>query len=149
MKLESEIKQSKFKSEREKLVVNILFTHSWLSGTMQELFKSNGITMQQYNILRILRGQQPNPSTLNLLRDRMIDKQSDVSRLVDRLLKKKLITRKPSKEDRRKMDVNISASGLKLLETMDAQADRMFDVTQALSEKEVGTVNDLLDKLRG
>lgn len=91
MKIEDAIKQSKFKNEYEKLVVNILYTAGWIELEISRIFKEYGITIQQYNILRILRGQYPKPATINMLIDRMIDKMSNASRLVDKLLAKKLV----------------------------------------------------------
>lgn len=149
MKLEEEIKQSKFRNEYHKLAVNIFYTYSWLLNLQTQLFKKFKITSNQYNILRILRGQHPNPATINLLKDRMIDKMSDVSRLVERLRKKGLVKRELCKNDRRRVDVVITDKGLKLLSDIDKLNDEYDSFFKNLSVTESKTLNDLLDKLRG
>jgi DNA-binding MarR family transcriptional regulator len=149
MKLEEEIQQKRFASPRAKLSVNLIYTYHWLVSKNHDFFKDHDITMQQFNILRILRGQYPNPCTIQLLKDRMLDKQSDVSRLVDRLVLKGHVERQVCEKDRRKMDVLISPSGLQLLETLDPLVRRMDDHASHLSESEVEALNDLLDKMRG
>lgn len=149
MKLEDEIKQKKFKDAYAKLAVNILFTHGWLSNIESDLFKEHDITIPQYNILRILRGQYPNPASINLLKDRMLDKMSDASRLVDRLIKKEYVERKICKFDRRKAEVIITPKGLDVLANMDKLEDQYKVVFSTLSKKEINLLNDLLDKLRG
>ncbi|MBI5807261.1 MAG: MarR family transcriptional regulator [Ignavibacteriales bacterium] len=149
MKLEEEIKQSKFRNEYHKLAVNIFYTYSWLLNLQTQLFKKFKITSNQYNILRILRGQHPNPATINLLKDRMIDKMSDASRLVERLRKKGLVKRELCKNDRRRVDVVITDKGLKLLSDIDKLNDEYDSFFKNLSVTESKTLNDLLDKLRG
>ena len=148
MSLEEEIK-SKFRSPGQKVAVNVLYTYNWLVGEMQEVFKPFGVTMQQFNILRILRGQFPNPCAITTLKERMIDKKPDVSRLLDRLVSKNLVDRKQCKDDRRKMDVVISEEGLELLSTMDDQMEKLDRVVSRLSPEEMDTLNRLLDKMRG
>lgn len=149
MKLEEEIKQSKFRNEYHKLAVNIFYTYSWLLNLQTQLFKKFKITSNQYNILRILRGQHPTPATINLLKDRMIDKMSDASRLVERLRKKGLVKRELCKNDRRRVDVVITDKGLKLLSDIDKLNDEYDSFFKNLSVTESKTLNDLLDKLRG
>lgn len=149
MKLEDEIQTKRFMSNRHKLNVNILYTSNWLTNHHQPTFKARGLTLQQFNILRILRGQFPNASTIQLLKERMMDKQSDVSRLVDRLCKKGLVERTVCKNDRRKMDVLISQAGLDLLAQMDPEIENLNDVFKELTTEEVDQLNSLLDKLRG
>lgn len=149
MKLEEEIKQSKFRNEYHKLAVNIFYTYSWLLNLQSKLFKKFKITSNQYNILRILRGQYPNPATINLLKDRMIDKMSDASRLVERLRKKGLVKRELCENDRRRVDVIITDKGLKLLSDIDKLNDEYDSFFKNLSLTESKTLNDLLDKLRG
>lgn len=149
MKLEEEIKVKQFQSSRHKLNVNLLYTYNWMVSKQQALFKQFGLTLQQYNILRILRGQHPKPCTIQLLKERMLDKQSDVSRLVDRLTKKNLVQRSVCQDDRRKMDVLISEDGLSLLAEMDPEVSRMDDYLMTLTDEEVDQLNALMDKLRG
>jgi DNA-binding MarR family transcriptional regulator len=149
MKLEEEINQKKFRNEYHKLAVNILYTHGWLVNHHAEHLKKSGITGAQFNILRILRGQHPNPASINLLKERMLDKMSDASRLVERLLQKNLVDRKICPGDRRRVEVIITERGLNLLKELD-QKDDEFDVLfKNLDENEVKAANDLLDKMRG
>ncbi len=108
MKLEEEIKQKKFRNEFHKLAVNIIYTHSWLEYNISKFFKKFNITSNQFNILRILRGQYPEPVSINLLKERMLDIMSDASRLVDRLVAKGLVKRTTCVNDRRKVDVIIT-----------------------------------------
>ena len=149
MKLEEEIAQRKFRNDRHKLIVNILYTHGWLTALHTEIFRKQSITTQQFNVLRILRGQYPNPASIKLIRNRMLDKMSDASRIVDKLQIKGLVERKTSDYDRRHTDVFITKKGLKVLSALD-KCDKLFDNhTANLSLKETGVLNTLLDKLRG
>jgi DNA-binding MarR family transcriptional regulator len=149
MKLEEEIKQKKFRNEYHKLAVNILYTHGWFANALSSFFKKHGITAAQYNILRILRGQYPNPASINLLKERMLDKMSDASRLVERLLQKDFVDRKICPGDRRRVEVVITEKGLKLLEEIDQCNDDADKIFNKLSSGEATALNDLLDKLRG
>jgi DNA-binding MarR family transcriptional regulator len=149
MKLEDEISQKKFRCEAHKLGVNLIFTFNWLDARYVNFFKGYGITGQQFNILRILRGQYPNPATIKLLKDRMLDKMSDASRIVEKLRLKGLVVRDISKEDRRHCDVQISDKGLNLLAEIDKQNEWLDSFCATLSDSEVKQLNDLLDKLRG
>lgn len=147
MKIEDEIK-SKFKSEYHKLLVNIHLTSSRIMEQMQSELKSHGLTGTQYNVLRILRGQGDNAVSIGLIKDRMIERNSDVSRIVDRLVIKKLIERKENSEDRRQKDVRISKKGLTILSKIDEMDDQIKESLGHLSTAEVTTLNDLLDKAR-
>jgi DNA-binding MarR family transcriptional regulator len=149
MRLEDEIKQESFRNEYHKLAVNILFTHGWLMNKIQQILSRFDLTPQQFNLLRILRGQYPSTASISLLKDRMLDKMSDASRLVDRLIQKGLVERKICESDRRKVDVVITKKGLKLLEKIDETDSEMDGYLQNLSESEAKKLNDLLDKLRG
>lgn len=148
MKLEDEISQPKFKSEYQKAALNVIYTCNWFTTQHSAKLKPHGITQQQYNILRILRGQFPNPASIKLLKERMMDKMSDASRLVEKLRLKGLIERKVNKADRRNVDVVINQNGLDLLKSLD-YLDENFKELIALSDTEVKQLNDLLDKLRG
>ena len=149
MKLEDEIKQKKFKNEFHKLAVNLIFTHGWLLDHQAKFFKKFGITGAQYNILRILRGQHPNPASINLLKERMLDKMSDASRLVERLKQKGLVEREVCTEDRRRVEVVINDKGLNLLKEMDKIEDRFEQIFKGIGNSEAKSLNDLLDRLRG
>lgn len=149
MKLEEEIKQSKFRNEYHKLAANLIYTYGWLSNIQSKLFSKYHITSNQYNILRILRGQYPNPATINLLKERMLLKTSDASRLVERLRVKGLVKRDLSSHDRRSVDVIITEKGLKLLSMIDKLNEKSDAIFKNLSSGEAKIINDLLDKLRG
>ncbi len=148
MGLEQDIKQSKFKNEFSKVVVNLIFTNNWMNETQSKMFKKNGLTSPQFNVLRILRGQYPKPVTINLIIDRMLDRMSNASRIVDKLEKKGLVVRKQCASDRRAVDVIISEDGLNLLEDLDNEMRRWEENFQSLSENECIELNRLLDKLR-
>ncbi len=149
MKLEDEIKQKKFKDEYEKLVVNILFTGNWMNLLNAKNLKPLGLTLPQYNVLRILRGQHPKPATVNLLIDKMLDKSSNASRIVDKLLKKNLVVRKICKNDRRSVDVLITDKGLELLKQIDGESKKWNQEYKTLNPDEAKKLNFLLDKIRG
>ncbi len=149
MRLEQEIKQPKFRNEFHKLAVNLIYSYGWLINLQSRLFKNYHITGNQYNILRILRGQYPNPVTVNLLKERMLDKMSDASRLVERLRVKGFVKRNISKLDRRQVDVIITEKGLKLLAEIDKLNEKYDSFFKKLSKAEAKKLNELLDKLRG
>ncbi|HTL80918.1 MAG TPA: MarR family transcriptional regulator [Bacteroidia bacterium] len=149
MKLEDEIKQKQFANNYHRLALNIMFTSSWLETIHGRGLRKYGITTQQYNVLRILRGQSPNAATVGLIQERMLDKNSNASRLIDKLLLKKLVSRKICPEDRRQMDVKITKKGLDLLTELDQFQTEWTNSLKTISEAEAKLVSDLLDKLRG
>ena len=148
MRIEEEIKQKSFKSEYHKLAVNIIFTHGWLVGLQKRIFDNYDITGAQFNILRILRGQHPKPTSINMLKDRMLDKMSDTSRLIERLRIKGLVDRKICPNDRRKTEVTITKTGLSLLKELDNLELKIENSLSKIDKQEAKTVNDLLDKMR-
>lgn len=148
MKIEDEIKQPKFKNAYQKAVINLIFTSSWLQGKHQDFFKSFGITNQQFNILRILKGQYPNSTSATEIKSRMLDKNSDVSRLLDRLAAKKLITKQVCPNDKRAADITITEAGLTILATLEKRQSEIDGVLN-LSEEEAKQLSNLLDKSRG
>jgi DNA-binding MarR family transcriptional regulator len=148
MRLEEEIQQKKFRNAYAKAIVNITYTHFWLQDQLRKHLKPHDISSQQFNILRILRGQHPKPATINLLKERMLDKSSDASRLVERLRKKGLIDRLVCSKDRRSVDIIITEKGLNLLAELDNMNEKMDSVFSALTEEEAEQLNELLDKLR-
>lgn len=148
MKLEEEIHQSKFKSEEQKLMVNLLYTTNWLNAKYDIFFSDSDITIQQYNVLRILRGQYPNPCSIKLIKERMLDRMSDASRMVDKLKTKKLLIRKECPKDRRSVDVVITDKGLELLKSLDYIDESSKNIFKSLSFEEINQINSLLDKLR-
>ncbi|MBT1703308.1 MarR family winged helix-turn-helix transcriptional regulator [Chryseosolibacter indicus] len=149
MSLSQDIKQKEFRSEYQKAILNILYTHNYLITHMSDAFKDFDITRQQFNVLRILRGQYPKPATVNLIKDRMLDKMSDTSRIVERLRLKGLINREDSKNDKRAVEITITESGLELLEKMEGPVDNLEKLLYNLSEDETRQLNTLLDKMRG
>jgi DNA-binding MarR family transcriptional regulator len=149
MKIEDEIKQPKFRNPHQKAVINLLYTANWLIDKNNSFFKEFGITNQQFNILRILRGQHPKKISGAEIKSRMIDKNSDVSRLLDRLIAKKLIEKSQCPNDKRAADVMITQSGLDLLELIDKKMDQTDSAVMNLSSQEAEQLSLLLDKSRG
>ena len=149
MGLEEEIKQGKsFENEYEKLVVNLIYTNSWLSEQQQNTFRPFGITSPQYNVLRILRGQYPEPCTVNTIIDRMLDRMSNASRIVDRLEAKGLVERKVCKTDRRAKDVVITKQGLDLLDDVNTATAQWMKKFQGISIADIAAANDTIDAFR-
>lgn len=148
MNINEELKQSVFKSEHHKAMINIFFTNNYLIDRTAGFYKKFDITRQQYNVLRILRGKHPAPATINIIRERMLDKMSDASRIVERLRLKGLVERIQSESDRRAVSVSISESGLALLSETDPHIQEFPKLLQNLSEDEVVELNKLLDKIR-
>jgi DNA-binding MarR family transcriptional regulator len=149
MKIEDEIKQPKFRNAHQKAVINLLYTANWLIDKNNSFFKSYRITNQQFNILRILRGQHPTKISGAEIKNRMIDKNSDVSRLLDRLIVKKLIEKSQCPNDKRAADVIITQSGLDLLAEIDKKMDQTDNDVMNLSPQEAEQLSQLLDKSRG
>lgn len=147
MALENEINQRKFRNEYQKARLNILYTNNWLTEKIGIIFDKWDITPRQFNILRILRGEGSPLSTLQI-RQRMLDKMSDTSRIVDRLVRKGLVRKTANAEDRRLVDVVITPRGKKLLEKIDPLENEMDKMMDQLTETETATLNLLLDKLR-
>lgn len=148
MRIEDEIKQATFRDEYQKAIINLVYTNSWLQLRQATAFKAFGLTLPQFNILRILRGQHPLPATVALLIDRMLDKTSNASRIVDRLEEKKLVTRTVCPANRRAVDIRITPAGLELLKTIDDSGLMENNGTQHLTAAEARQLNTLLDKIR-
>ncbi len=148
MSIERDIQQKMFKSPYAKMVVNIMYTNNWLCGLQSDLLKQYDITLQQYNVLRILRGQYPNPITVCGIIERMLDKMSNASRLVDKLILKSLVVRSECPKDRRQVDVVITQKGLDLLAELDQQQSVWENALHQLSEEEANLLSNLLDKIR-
>lgn len=148
MGIEQDIHQTtKFASEYHKGTVNLVYTYNWVLERLKTLVDDTDITLQQFNILRILRGSKAPLSTLQI-RERMLDKMSDTSRLVDRLVLKGLAAKKTSKADKRLVDVTITKKGLNLLAKLDEKSEILEATLRGLSEKECKQLNKLLDKIR-
>ena len=147
MDLSTSIKQTKFRNEYHKMVLNIIYTAGSINAQQTRFLKQFGISPQQYNVLRILRGQKPVPASVGLLQERMLDQMSNASRLVEKLKLKKLLIRKECKADRRQVDILITDEGLKLLEVIDNEFDDFEKFMGILSIEEASELNKLLDKL--
>jgi len=147
MSIENDIHQTKFNSEYHKMNVNIIYTYNWIMEQSKRFFEKADLTPQQFNILRILRGAAKPMSTLQI-RQRMLDKMSDTSRIVDRLIKKEFVQKIVCKTDRRLVDVTITEKGLNLLNMLDQATHELDSNLSSLSVEEAEKMNLLLDKLR-
>ncbi len=147
MGIEQDINQTNFRNEYQKAAINIIYTFNWMNERMKSMFDKEEITPQQFNILRILRGAGKPISTLQI-RQRMLDKMSDTSRIVDRLLAKGLVKKNTCPGDKRLVDVSITDKGKKLLERMDLLAPEMDALFNNLSDADAKLLNKLLDKIR-
>ncbi|NBC07771.1 MAG: MarR family transcriptional regulator [Bacteroidetes bacterium] len=149
MKIEDEIQQTKpFRSNRHRAMVNLIFTHNWMVDQLKAKIKPFGITMQQYNVLRVLRGAGE-PISTSVIRERLLDKMADTSRMVHRLSQKNLVLRQECGHDKRLVDVSLTDKGYELLEKLDHIESEVDSICQQLSEAEAGQLSMLLDKLRG
>lgn len=148
MGIEKEIRQEKFRNARQKAMLNILFTNGWIAEKMKGILAPEDITAQQYNILRILRGSFPKPLSTLQIRERMLDRMSDTSRIVDRLVAKQLVKKVVCAKDRRLVDVTITDKGQALLKKLDVSVNHIDDIVSGITDKEADTLSKLLDKLR-
>ena len=147
MGIEKDIQQTNFRNEYQKLGINLLYTASWLNERIGRFLMQEDITQQQYNILRILRGSEVPLSTLQI-RERMLDKMSDTSRIVDRLIVKELVQKSACKADKRLVDITLTQKGLELVIRLDQFNDQIDSILQGISKEDAATVNEILDKLR-
>lgn len=149
MSIEKDIHQNKFSSSKQKAMINLLFTYGWTIEKIKNFLAKEDVTHQQFNILRILRGSHPDPLSTLQIRERMLDKMSDTSRIVDRLVIKGLVKKVTCSQDKRLVDVTITEKGQKLLKRVDAESDHISEIMGNLSEKDAEQLSNLLDKLRG
>ena len=147
MGIEKDIQQENFRSIYQKLSINLIFSNNWITEKIKAVLQEEDITHQQYNILRILRGSKKPLSTLQI-RARMLDKMSDTSRIVERLVKKELVEKKVCDSDKRLVYVIISPTGLDVLKRLDEKNEELDAILQNLSPKEAAQLSDLLDKMR-
>ncbi len=147
MGIEKDIQQPNFRNEYQKMGINLLYTANWLNENIGKFLDQEDITQQQYNILRILRGSEVPLSTLQI-RERMLDKMSDTSRIVDRLIVKELVAKSTCPADKRLVDITLTPKGLALVEKLDQLNDQIDAVLKGVTESEAKTINDILDKLR-
>ena len=148
MKLEEAIKSNKFKSEKHKAVINILYTAYWLRNNFTIALKEFGITLEQFNVMRILNGKHPEQMRVKDIGSRIIEKSSNVPRIVDRLVAKKLAKRTPSKEDKRETLVSLTEQGIELLAAAIRMVDKSREDNLGITDAEALEVNTLLELLR-
>jgi hypothetical protein len=148
MGIEKDINQHHFTSEGQKAIINLIYTSNWATEHIRGILEDLGITLQQFNILRILRGSDPKPLSTLTIRERMLDKMSDTSRIVDRLVLKGLAVKKTCSIDKRLVDVTITKEGKKILESIDKKEAHISNIAKNLSETELRQLNTLLDQLR-
>jgi DNA-binding MarR family transcriptional regulator len=147
MGIEQDIQQPNFRNEFQKMGINLLFTANWLNEQIGKMLSEEGVTQQQYNILRILRGSATPLSTLKI-RERMLDKMSDTSRIVDRLIAKELVVKNTCEKDKRLVDITLSPKGLILVDQLDRYNDRIDALLKGINESEAKLINQILDKIR-
>jgi DNA-binding MarR family transcriptional regulator len=147
MGIEKDIQQPNFRNEFQKMGINIIYTANWLNERIASFLAKEDITLQQYNILRILRGSEVPLSTLQI-RERMLDKMSDTSRIVDRLIVKDLVQKSACKADKRLVDITLTEKGIQLVNKLDLYNDQIDATLKGVSEAEANTLNQILDKLR-
>jgi hypothetical protein len=147
MGIEKDIQQPNFRNEFQKMGINIIYTANWLNERIASFLAKEDITLQQYNILRILRGSEVPLSTLQI-RERMLDKMSDTSRIVDRLIVKDLVQKSACKADKRLVDITLTDKGIQLVNKLDLYNDQIDATLKGVSEAEANTLNQILDKLR-
>jgi DNA-binding MarR family transcriptional regulator len=150
MSIETDIKQgTPFKSPYQRAMVNVLYTSNWFANRQAQILKPSGLTLQQYNVLRILRGQHPAPVKVSDITERMLDKMSNASRLVDKLVLKKLVLRTECPSDRRAVDVVITDAGLELLKQLDTSIEGLDEeMNGKLTTAEAVKLSEFLDRLR-
>jgi DNA-binding MarR family transcriptional regulator len=149
MKIEEIVKSNAIMGLSQKAVLNIIYTQNNINERLIEIFKPYDLSNEQYNVLRILRGQKGNPANMCLIQERMLAKTSNTTRLVDKLLLKELVTRKVCKENRRKIEVLITEKGLDILKELDPKVDNYEqNIVANLSSSELEQLNDLLEKIR-
>ena len=147
MGIEKEIGQYTFRNDHQKSIINLVYTYNWMIEKMKLRLDEFDLTMQQFNILRILRGAKSPLSTMQI-RERMLDKMSDTSRIVDRLIVKELVQKNVCPRDKRLVDVLITKKGLDLLEELDLHSEELDSIIGNLTCEEMQQLNHLLDKMR-
>lgn len=149
MYIEEDIKSTIKLQKNQKTVINLLYTSNWMKEKSFSFFKDCDLSSEQYNVLRILRGQKGNPVNLYTIQERMLNKMSNTTRLVDKLIKKELVTRQSCESNRRKIEIYITKRGLVLLAELDSVVNaNNLEITKNLNTNELETLNKLLDKLR-
>lgn len=149
MRIGEEIKQEKFEDAFQMGVINLIFTHNWFKEKLSTFLKEFDITLQQYNVLRILNGQYPDGITTGEIRERMLDKMSDASRLVDRLEKCGKVVKERNRDDRRLVKVMITEKGRTCLADIRAKEEELYaPIRDKITNEEAIALNTILDKIR-
>ena len=148
MSIEGDIKSTVKLQEKEKTVINLLYTYNWLKERSITFYKQHDLSSEQYNVLRILRGQHPNPSSISNIRSRMVEKMADVSRMIERMKTKELIKKDKMDGDKRNASISITSKGLDLLKNLDPIFSTMIAELNDLTNEESEQLNLLLDKFR-
>ncbi len=148
VKLEQAIQSTKFKNEVHKAGLNILYTAWWLKTQMSKELKEFGLTHEQYNVLRILKGKYPDQMCVRDIACRMIEKNSNVPRIIDRLEIKKLVKRATSAIDKRETVITLTQGGIALLEASTVSVNRTMDASMVINEQDAVALNILLEKVR-
>lgn len=148
MTIEEALKTSNFKSEEHKAMLNILYTAYYLKASNAELLKAHNLTGEQYNVMRILKGKYPKAMCIKDIGSRMIEKNSNVPRIIDRMVTKGIAQKATSKEDRRETLIGLTAEGLKLLENANKTISENLENRTTLTEDEAKKLNKLLEKIR-
>ncbi len=148
MKIEEELQQKKFVNVYQKTHLNIIYTANWLIDQTKELLQPFDITHQQFNVLKILKGRYPNSCAACDIKEVMLDKGPDLTRLIDRLCKKDYVTRSVCEGNRRKLDITITRKGLALVKKIEPEVKKRFMHQTAISEKEANVLSRILDKMR-
>jgi len=150
MEIEKEIKQSKFENSLQKAIINLFYTSNFIRDRILNILKNYDIQQQHYNVLRIIKGQYPNSVSPGYIKEVMIDKGVDLTRLLDKLEKKGLIKRQLSLKNRRKIDINLTIEGLNLLNELKPKFNYLYDeISKNINDEEAKQLSNLLDKLRG
>lgn len=148
--IEEAIQQATFQSPGQRAQINVIYTAAWINQCTTTALRPYGLSVQQFNILRILRGRGSKPATVKLLTERMIDKMSNASRLVDKLKEKGFVRRQECEEDRRRVDIVITPEGLEVTNEASHAVTEVFDAgIRRLSDTDLDTLSNLLDKMRG
>jgi MarR family transcriptional regulator, 2-MHQ and catechol-resistance regulon repressor len=149
MSIEEDIKSTVKLQNYQKTVINLVYTSNWMKEKSKGFYKDYDISSEQYNVLRILRGQKGNPANLSTIQERMLNKMSNTTRLIDKLIKKELVIRQSCESNRRKIEIYITKKGLTLLAELDSIVDsNNKELTKNLNTNELEKLNTLLDKLR-
>lgn len=148
MKLEEAIKTNKFNDERHKATVNVLYTAYWLRNLFTKALKEHDLTLEQHNVLRILKGSHPSELCVKDIASRILEKSSNVPRIIDRLVLKKLVKRTQSKEDKRETHISLTEKGITTIDGARKSIEYVTREFVGIDEEESRIVNDLLEKIR-